>query len=79
MRVTLNRHHTHAGDRKPPGTPLDLSTRQAEWLIGKGAAHRTTPVDLAKHANAIVPAEAAHDENEVTTRPADDADATAGA
>ena len=79
MRITLDVTHTHAGEEFPPKKVLDLNSVDAEWLLSRSKAHRTSPADLAQHANAIVPAAAGPDSDNTTMRAADDAGALAGA
>lgn len=79
MRVTLDKPHSHAGKDEAAGAHLDLCAVDAEWLILRGVAHRTTPADLARHANSITPASAGAESPEDPSRAADDADAHAGA
>lgn len=78
MHITLNKPHTHAGQLLAAGAQLSLNAIEAEWLIVRGVAHRTTPVDLAHHANAITPAAAGSEPQPNTISTAVDADATAG-
>lgn len=79
MRITLDAVHTHAGTELSPGANLDLNVVEAEWLLLRRKAHRTTPADLANHANAIVSATADADIEDNTMRAAEDAGAHAGA
>jgi hypothetical protein len=78
MRITLDKPHTHAGQLGAVRANLDVNAIEAEWLILRGVAHRTTPANLAQHANSITPADAGNAPTEDNTRTAVDADATAG-
>lgn len=39
MQIILNHPHTHAGKLHPPGAELDVSQRDAEWLVSSGVAN----------------------------------------
>ncbi|MET3652479.1 DUF7210 family protein [Dyella japonica] len=78
MRITLDKPHTHAGEPFAPGAVLNLNSIEGEWLVLRGVGHRTTPADLAQHANAILPADAGGEPETHTMSTAVDADATAG-
>jgi hypothetical protein len=52
MRITLDKPHTHAGKLLPKGTTFEVNLIEGEWLCLREVGHRTTPADLAQHANA---------------------------
>ncbi|MDR3444700.1 hypothetical protein [Dyella sp.] len=78
MRITLDKPHHHAGELRAPGDTLNVNAIDGEWLVLRGVGHRTTPPDLAQHANAILPADAGDEPETHTMSTAVDADATAG-
>lgn len=39
MQIILNHPHTHAGEPHIAGTELDVSQRDAEWLVSSGVAN----------------------------------------
>lgn len=41
MQVTLKKSHTHAGEKKPPGTVLTLDGDIGQWLVDLGVAEQT--------------------------------------